>query len=560
LDYYTVVAQQVQLARELVGRKIEIVRLREHRDLYLGFEGDTALKLACIPDMPYLHLMEKRFIPRREAQDWHSARFVGKSLLSIERTPGDRILSFTVGTGFRIVFELTGRNANLLAINPEGTIIGSLRIITARESAYRSVRPGVKYLPPPPRDIPSLTTAARSELAGRLEAKEGEVLASLSALCGGSRLFAAEVLALAEIDPLSTVSALSPDEKSRVLNAAAELALVIEKGGEGGTVVRDGREGLPRDVFPLPLGTASPPSVYHESLNQAITEYARDRETALERKSLRQFIDSVLTREERNIRATILKVERDRGQESEPERLERQGDVILASLPLVKRGMHSATLPDPYAGREIEIELDPVLDGPANADRFYSRARKLRIAAKLAVERIASLGNRLEGIRTERARLESLEDLRGLRDMAARYARRTAAPREREIEEKFPRRYISVSGLEIIVGRNDEENDELVRWARKDDIWLHAQGVGGSHVILRGRNKQMPDHRSVVQAASLAAYYSKAKTSAIVPVVWTPLKYVVKRKGQGPGQVTYTREKVEFVEPADIRKDESRQS
>ncbi|MHB9027716.1 MAG: NFACT RNA binding domain-containing protein, partial [Candidatus Latescibacterota bacterium] len=204
----------------------------------------------------------------------------------------------------------------------------------------------------------------------------------------------------------------------------------------------------------------------------------------------------------------------------------------------------------PYEGGEIELDLDPTLDGPANADRLYTRARKLRAAAKLAVERIASLERRLDGIHAERARLESLEDLRALRDMAARYARRTAAPREQEIEEKFPRRFTSVSGLEIIVGRNDEENDELVRWARKDDIWMHAQGVGGSHVILRSPNKQMPDHRSVVQAASIAAYYSKARTSAIVPVVWTPLKYVVKRKGQGPGKVTYTREKVEFVEPA----------
>jgi len=551
VDYFTIVAQRALLSRELTGRKIEIVRLRQHRDLFLGFAGEHALKLACAPDMPYLHLVEKRFIPKRDAQDWHLARFAGKSLTSIEQTPGDRVLTFTVETGFRIVFELTGRNANILVLNPGDIILGAVRIITSRESGYRSVHPGVNYLPPPPRDIPSLTVSPRDELLEKFDAKEGDSLTLLAGLCGGSRAFAAEALALAQIEPSSLVRALSHAEKNRLLDAAAELAHAIEKGGEGGTVIMNDRENLPRDVFPLPVASSSLRGVWHESLNDAVTLYARDREIALERKSLRQSIASALSREERSVRATILKVERDRGKESEPERLERQADAILASLHFIRRGMTVAMLPDPCAEGEIEIELDPRLDGPANAGRLYTRARKLRSAGKLAVERIVSLECRLEGIRSERAFLESLEELRALREMAARYARR-AVSREMEIEEKFPRRFVSVSGLEIIVGRNDIENDELIHWARKNDIWLHAQGVGGSHVILRSPGKQSPDHRSIVQAAAIAAWYSKAKTSAIVPVVWTPLKYVVKRKGQGPGQVTYTREKVEFVEPAKI--------
>ncbi len=552
MDYFTIVAQRALLSRELTGRKIEIVRLRQHRDLFLGFAGEHALKLACAPDMPYLHLVEKRFIPKRDAQDWHLAGFAGKSLSSIEQTPGDRILTFAVETGFRIVFELTGRNANILVLNPGNIILGAVRIITSRESGYRSVHPGVNYLPPPPRDIPSLTVSPRDELLEKLDAKEGDSLTLLAGLCGGSKVFAAEALALAQIEPSSLICALSHAEKNRLLDAAAELALVIEKGGEGGTVIMNDRENLPRDVFPLPVASSSLRGVWHESLNDAVTLYARDREIALERKSLRQSVASALSREERSVRATIQKVERDRGEESEPERLERQADAILASLHLIRRGMTSATLPDPCEEGEIEIDMDPRLDGPANAGRLYTRARKLRSAKQLAGERIVSLERRLEGIRSERAFLESLEELRALREMAARYARRAAVSREMEIEEKFPRRFVSVSGLEIIVGRNDQENDELIHWARKNDIWLHAQGVGGSHVILRSPGKQSPDHRSIVQAAAIAAWYSKAKTSAIVPVVWTPLKYVVKRKGQGPGQATYTREKVEFVEPAKI--------
>ena len=140
--------------------------------------------------------------------------------------------------------------------------------------------------------------------------------------------------------------------------------------------------------------------------------------------------------------------------------------------------------------------------------------------------------------------------MKELKTIAARYERLQSKERAVDADQPFPRRFVSVSGLEIIVGRNNNENDELVRWAHKEDIWLHAQGVGGSHVILRTHGKkQSPDHTSIEQASAIAAYYSKAKTSSIVPVVHTPVKYVVKRKGQGPGQVTYTREKVVFVEP-----------
>lgn len=550
MDYYTIVAQRALLERELVGKKIETVRLREYRDLFLGFEGETALKLACIPDMPYLHRMEKRFIPRRDAQDWHHSRFVGKRLVSVIQTPGDRILTFTADSGFSIVFELTGRNANLLVLNPDGLITGTVRVITGRESGYRTIRPGVSYAPPPPRELPDLAATPPEMLTEVLRSRGGTVLAALSGLCGGSRLLAGEALLLAEVDSAAPVDSISDDDAIRALTAAAGMVRVVERGGDGGTLVLDERENLPRDVFPLPMIAPAHPGRFFEDLDEAVTVYARDREIALERKSLRQTVISALTREERTVRATMEKVERERGGESEPERLERRADTLLASLHLIEPGMESVRLPDPYDGGEVEVELDPALDGAGNADRLYSRARKLRAAGRLAGERLASLERRLADIRAERETLESLTDLRALRTMAARYTRRAASSREPDIEEKFPRRFTSVSGLEIIVGRNDEENDELVRWARRDDVWLHAQGVGGSHVVLRAPNKQTPDHRSIEQAASIAAYYSKAKTSAVVPVAWTLVKYVVKRKGQGPGQVTYTREKVVFVEPA----------
>jgi predicted ribosome quality control (RQC) complex YloA/Tae2 family protein len=549
VDYHTIAAQRAILERDFAGRIIETVRLREYTDLFIGFEGETALKLACIPDMPYLAAVEKRFIPQRNAQDWHLSKFAGKRLAGIALTPGDRVLAFSTESGASLIFEMTGRNANLIVVGPDGIIAGAARPVTARESGFREIRAGIPYSPPPSREYHDPAAIPFERFPELLTAREGTALDSLAAICSGSRLFAREALVLCEIDPAAEAGSLTSDDAHRLLEAARAMLALIMSGGDGGTVVVDERDGLPRDVFPLPMASAGERDRHYPDLNAAVTSYARDREIGLERRSLTAVVATTLARDERSARDTIRKIERERGGASEPEELDRRATVILSGVHLLKKGMKTAVLPDPYGGGEIEVALDSTLDGPANAEKLFSRARKLRAASRMAAGRIDSLERRLDVIQKEREILASIADLRALRDMAARYARMSQSTRGTEEAEKFPRRFTSVSGLEIVVGRNDEENDELIHWARRTDVWLHAQGVSGSHVILRAPGKQTPDHRSIEQAAAIAAHFSKARTSAVVPVVWTFLKYVVKRKGQGPGQVTYTREKVVFVEP-----------
>ncbi|MBN1294276.1 MAG: DUF814 domain-containing protein, partial [Candidatus Latescibacteria bacterium] len=384
-----------------------------------------------------------------------------------------------------------------------------------------------------------------------LKKQNGNIEESLAvSLCAGSRLLAREAVTRCGILPESTPAHLSPDDMLKLLKTLAELVDSAEKGGDGGTVIIGG-DGLPNDVFPLRMVSAGETGMYFDNLDEAVIYYARNRETEVEIRSLRQSIMSALAREEKRLKSTILKVRQESGGDSETEILERKGNSILANLNRISKGMDSVTFPDPYdPNNEITIELDPVFDGPGNADRYFTRAHKLKAARKLSEERIENLTHRIEKIRQERNRCELLDDLKELRISAAAHARINARGQTQDSDQPFPRRFFTKAGLEIIVGRNDNENDELIRWAHKNDIWLHAQGVGGSHVILRSPGKQNPDHRSIVDAAAIAAHYSKAKTSAVVPVVWTLLKYVVKHKGQGPGQVHYTREKVLFVEPA----------
>jgi len=550
MDYYTIRAQRHFLDRDLKGTRIEAVRLRDKYSLFIGFTGETAVKLSCTPDMPYLHRIEKRFLPVKNSHDWHLPRLKGQAVAGIALTPGDRILTFHLESGGRLVFEMTGRHANIVVIDPEGVIAGSLRTITARESGVREIRPGIPYIPPPGRTFPDLVWSPPQTLERLFRTGEGSVAEALArTLCAGSRLFALEACTRAGVDSGAPADSLGRDDLYGLFTVMAALDAEIEKGGSGATVALD-REDLPYDVFPVRMSGDIVKGELFDDLNEAVMTYARTREVELERRSLRNSVVAALNREERRIRSTMRKVERERGGDDEPGRLERLGNTVLANLHNITRGMTSARLFDPYGTGEVEVGLDAKLDGPKNAERFFTRARKLRAAAALAEEHLSSLAERLERITAEREHLAGIEDMKELRTLSAQYtSTRSRGQRSAVDDEIFPRRFRSVSGLEIIVGRNDTENDKLVRWARKNDLWLHAQNVGGSHVILRSPGKQAPDHQSLEQAAAIAAFYSKAKTSAVVPVACTQVKYVVKRKGQGPGKVTYTREKVIFAEP-----------
>ena len=551
MDYYTIIAQHAHLKEKFTGHTVDMVRLFDKHTVFLGFDSDLALKLSCVPGMPYLHTVEKRYLPKKNAHPWHSSKLTGATLDSVEIVPGDRILNFRFNSGLRLIFEMTGRYANIILVDSDGVIAGSTRTVTNRHSGFREIRPGVQYSSPPARFYIDIVWGVLPVLEERLKKQDGNIEDALAtSLCAGSRLLAREALTQSGISPESMPDDLSPENMLKLLKTLAGLVDRAEKGGDGGTAVI-GSDGLPYDVFPMRMVSAENTGEYFENLDEAVMYYARHRETGVEIRSLRQSIMSSLVREEKSLKSTMQKVKRESGDDSETDILEHKGNSILANLHCITKGMDSVTVPDPYdPGSEITIELDPVFDGPGNAERYFTRARKLKAARKLSEERIENLTRRITEIQQERVHWETIDDLKELRAGASAHARINSRGQTQDSDQPFPRRFITKAGLEIIVGRNDKENDELIRWAHKNDIWLHAQGVGGSHVILRSPGKQNPDHRSIEIAAAIAAYFSKSKTSAVVPVAWTLLKYVVKQRGQGPGQVHYTREKVLFVEPA----------
>lgn len=257
----------------------------------------------------------------------------------------------------------------------------------------------------------------------------------------------------------------------------------------------------------------------------------------------------------------------DRGDE-----LRRQAEALAARLGRVTRGASVVTLPDPAGGGEITLALDPSRSPAANLEDLFRRARKAERGRAVVAGRLAEAERRLAAVAAAHAELlelpaglpadappaERLATLLAWRrrhaallDLPAGGVPAPARARAEAAPERPFRRYRIDGRWEAWVGRSAAENDELThRAAAPDDIWLHAQGVTGSHVVLRAGGKPGQVPRGVLEkAAALAALHSRARDSELVPVVWTLRKYVRKPRRSPPGTAAYSREKSMLVPP-----------
>lgn len=291
-----------------------------------------------------------------------------------------------------------------------------------------------------------------------------------------------------------------------------------------------------------------------DSVSKAVSVFVR---RSLASRNFSELYDPVAKR----LNALITKLSRQEKTMSEqlktPSRAddyEKFGHLLMAAPQTPTAGQEAVALPDIFAdGTLINIPVTESKTAVENATRYYERARSSRKSRETASERYVEVGKRLEELDDLKTGLDAAKSVKEVRDfLSSQKSRLNAALGSGgAVKSEIPYRRYVVEGFEIWVGKNAKQNDQLtLKAARKYDFWLHARGVPGSHVVLRrsGPNQQVPKYVKEA-AASIAAFYSDAKHSALVPVVITEKKHVRKPKGAHPGAVLVSREKVLMVEP-----------
>lgn len=231
----------------------------------------------------------------------------------------------------------------------------------------------------------------------------------------------------------------------------------------------------------------------------------------------------------------------------------RAADLLKANLRLAKRGAREVTVTEwtEEGAREVKVALDPALTPQANLERYYRRYRRIADSAARVAARAVEVRGREAALRGLLAAIDAARpsELPRLEKEARRLdagPRPAAAPRRRRAEPALPyRTFRSLAGLAILVGKGAAENDQLtVRVAKGNDVWLHARGQKGAHVVVRLEKGKAPDGDTLLDAAHLAAHFSDARGAPQVDVAYTRAKYVRKPKGAAPGAVTFSQERV----------------
>ncbi|MFL5729687.1 MAG: NFACT RNA binding domain-containing protein, partial [Cytophagaceae bacterium] len=225
-------------------------------------------------------------------------------------------------------------------------------------------------------------------------------------------------------------------------------------------------------------------------------------------------------------------------------------NIIMANLHTIPAGAEEVTLFDFYRNEDIRIKLKKDLSPQKNAELLYRKSRNRPLELARLKNNVEEIESGINALQKDKQQVEKSDQYKELNLYADKYIRK-AEKKEPAAEEKF--KTYEYQGFKIYVGRNAGNNDELTqKFAHKDDLWLHARDVAGSHVVVRHQSgKNFP--RSVIEkAAQLAAWYSKRKNESLCPVICTTKKYVRKLKGAPKGAVKVEREDVLMVTPSDF--------
>lgn len=547
------------VAREiaaLVGSRVVRVVQPDGEEMAIDLRGPAgAGTVVCSihPQWARVHLASKTAAaaPSGFAQMLRS-RLDSARLAAVRHTPFERILTLTFDTvdgRGDLVAEIMGRRSNLILVQDD-TITGSLKAVPRSKSAVREVLPGRPYVLPP-RDRPSPVELTEESLKNALSSSDDPLARRLVAsVLGLSPGLATELSVRAQLDP----DAPSHDQAgaaARLWAALRELARAVDAGAFSPVIYYRGDDPVGFAPFPY-THLAGLRSVRAASMSAAVETVLGSHGAAARVDEQRASLLAAVLGARGRVERTEAEVRQAVEEAARTSALRQHGELLLAYASQVPAGASEVTLPG-FDGAPVTITLNPALSAIDNAQRLFKRYGRVRSARP-------ALDARLQSAAAERAYLESsammieqaatTDDLFDLRRELADegYLRKRTIP-SRPSAAAGPRRFALAGDLLVLVGRTNRENDVLTfKVASPDDLWLHARGVPGAHVVLR-TGKRRPGEDAVRQAAAIAAYFSKARESASVAVDISARRFVRKLKGSKPGLVTYSHERTVHVRP-----------
>ncbi len=573
LSYFTLRRLCQELNEILRGKRVRRAALAGSHELAVETTDGLHLLLSASPAAGRLQRIHRRPADARPPPPWAEHHLCGSVILEITQIPLERILSFNLRKRdrlggerrYRMYVELIHRYCNvILTTEPDQRILGVMRRVGGKASSRRRVVPGETYLPPPAQDRIPPHELAPADLADAFRQRPDQPARALAGVVAGlDVLTAASLVAEAGVEPGEEAA---PDAIRNLVSRIHSLYAHPPFLDQPETLCFPDS---PPDIRVLSL-RHGPGDVEHvcESVSDAIERVAGMKESLAHQDTDRREIVTVLSRRRASLESRITRIQSDLDDSGNAERYRRYGHILMAGLHRIHPGNTSVTLPDVYdpSGPPVTIPLRANKMPHENAAAYLKRSRKVEKARPILTRRREATRTELAGVEAllERIRkADSPVDVTKIRNELAEKGWLTLRTRQKRAGKKapgdtHPRRYRTTDGWTVLVGRNNAENDRLTKGSAKDDLFFHAQGCPGSHVILKREGKrQKPSESAMKEAASLAAYWSKARNSRTVPVNCTEVRYVQKPRGAAAGLVNIRNEVTLFVAPNQLRRAEA---
>ncbi|HGF8045346.1 TPA: fibronectin-binding protein EfbA [Enterococcus faecium] len=472
----------------------------------------------------------------------------GAILENIEQIENDRVIHFHFAKrnelgdlqNIILIVELMGRHSTIVLVNQEtGKILDAIKHIGSSQNTYRSLLPGVEYIAPPKQEVLNPFSSDKEKIFQRLSQTELEPKAIQHQFQG---------IGFDTAQELTKRLLERPNEKMVVWHEFFSSIINHPVPTFYETTNKDFFTPIDYQVFSEQASAVTTYPTLSQLLDSYYHEKAEKDRAKQQGGELIRKIENELKRNKNKLK----KREQTLKESENAENYRRDGELLTTFLTQVPRGAKEVVLPNYYEeDRPIKIALDPALTPNQNAQKYFHRYQKLKNAVKLIGEQIQEAKDEIQYLESVLSQLEIAGpmDIEAIKEelTAEGYLKKKTQKKQKNKKPSQPDQYFSSDGTLILVGKNNLQNDQLtMKTAKKTDYWLHAKNIPGSHVIIKS---DQPSDETITEAAELAAYFSKYRYSAQVPVDLVQVKHIRKPNGAKPGYVIYENQKTVIVTP-----------
>ena len=494
----------------------------------------------------------------------------GGRILNIEQVSLERILKISFESTDELgnltikdlIIEIMGKHSNIILVDRESNeIIDSIKRIPLSISTVRQILPGMQYTAPPSQDKINPIGVEKKEFLDLIYESEEKITFKFlyRNFIGLSPLVSREMCYRARIDRSSNLDDLSEEDRTNLYDSFSGIYKDVESNNFKPTLVKDEDD---YDIVAFSSVDLTQfgdlPKTHFDSISELLDYYylTSDKIDRIKQKSndLRKNITMKLDRAKNKLAKQRKEVETAKDRD----KYKIYGELITANIYRLTEGETEVELDNYYSedNEKITVKLRKNLSPSENAQRYFKRYNKLKHAYSVVRKEIVKTKNEISYLENILLALETsteIDELDEIRDELVKegyFRKQTSKRKQKKKAASKPHHYKSSDGFDIYVGKNNRQNDELtLKFADKDDIWLHTKIIPGSHVIIRTEGKDVPE-TTILEAAHLAGFYSKGKMSSNVPIDYTEKKNVRKPNGAKPGMVIYETNNTAYVTPS----------